>query len=196
MPRHGDARRAAQPPDADFLIGFRRALIDNNHYCTREECCSFFVADDQDAIYPSAPRAAAQPVMRTATALVSKGGSDPEDANSNAGVPYPLMLFADFPDLPANDVLSELLREFHGTFVPSTPFVASMPLSSSGAPPYLVLSMALLGAAVSQNPENNAWAARLWRPTCALLTGVVEVDNSIARKLEWMQAVRYYLNSD
>ncbi|KAL1889730.1 hypothetical protein Sste5346_008716 [Sporothrix stenoceras] len=98
------------------------------------------------------------------------------------------MLFADFPSLPSSDVLLELVAVFHQRVVPSTPFMPSLALPEAGAPLYLVLPMALLGAGVSPNKAQNLLADTLWHASNNLLTGVLEIDNSIASRMDLMQA--------
>ncbi|CAK7222516.1 hypothetical protein SEUCBS140593_004925 [Sporothrix eucalyptigena] len=101
---------------------------------------------------------------------------------------YPLMLFADFPSLPSSDVLLGLVAVFHQRVVPSTPFMPSLALPEAGAPLYLVLPMALLGAGASPNKEHNLLADTLWYASNNLLTGVLEIDNSIASRMDLIQA--------
>ena len=174
-PRGSDARRAAEPPEAEFQANFRKALLDSDRYCTRPDCCQFFADDRSD---PAS----------------SNSNSDPDSDPSLADRPpsdvqFPLLLFADFPSLPDNDTLSDLLYAFHHVYVPSMPFMSAMALPESGAPPYLVMPMALVGAAVSANIDHRAWTNMLWRASNSLLVGVLEMDNSISRKIHWVQAV-------
>ena len=192
QPHHSDAFRAAMAPDAEFLVDFRRALLNSSKYRAYATSSSFFAEDgdrgNSSDIAPSTlSTTTPQPVAAVDT--VQEAARNLFEA-SQADVPYPLLLFADFPTLPPNDVLKELLDEFHEVYVPCTPFLASMCLGKSGSPPYLVLSMALLGASVSRKPENNTWTARLWSATRSLLVGVLEIDNSVSRRIDWLQAVR------
>ncbi|KEF60625.1 uncharacterized protein A1O9_02186 [Exophiala aquamarina CBS 119918] len=191
QPRISDAARAATAPDSAFMENYRQALLASPKYCTRADCCSFFTFEEDEVSGSSSADAlpAANDVLRRD---LEAGAADlriPRDTEPRlSGLEYPLLLFADLPPLPDNETLSCLLEEFHHVFVSSSPFLQSMSLPRSGAPPYLILPMALLGAAISTNPEHSQWVKKLWRATEALLVGVLEVDNSLARSSDYLHA--------
>lgn len=110
---------------------------------------------------------------------------------------YPLTLFENLQDLPPFAVLENLAENFQARFVPSVPFLSRVTCLSTeqiNAPFYLLVSKALLGAAASTDPEHRALTTTLWSACTSLVTGTVEVDNSLGRVLSWLSAVRHFWN--
>lgn len=107
---------------------------------------------------------------------------------------YPLSLLYDFPQLPSEDVISELQRSFASKFG-AHPLLNTLPvpLSSQGAVvPFFRLSLACLARAAASSPgppktpdvmrDLYFAGARLWNV-------MVEVDNREARTLEGVLSV-------
>jgi hypothetical protein len=109
-------------------------------------------------------------------------------------VTYPLALFEELKDLPSVEVLQTFLLEFRTRFLTSAPFLADlsfMTLDCREIPFYLLLPQALLGAALSRDPQAESITEKLWHASTALIIGTVEVDNSLGRTIAWHTAVSF-----
>lgn len=182
QPRRHDSIRDAMAPGSTFMASFRQALQANDRDCIRPDCCSFFDFE-VDGEVRLAPSAFDTVLDESILSL------DDDDDVASSTLQYPLLLFAAFPSLPNGEILNQLLREFQDNFVLSTPFLPLLELPRSGGPPYLVVTMALLGAAISEDAQCCSWTDSLWRASYAILLGAVEVDTTLARKLDWVHAV-------
>lgn len=169
-------------PDASFMINFKQSLLSSSQYKPRGDRSTHFTFDDNMQTASNlAPMS-----LGTATSAFPPENSE-EDQRSV--LRYPLMLWAEFPSLPSGELLTSLLHEFYHNFAPATPFFLSWARLSGEAPPYLVVAMALLGAAVAEEVHLSSWVGNLWRASWSLVLGALEVDNSLSRNAEWVQAV-------
>lgn len=178
-PRRSDSHLAAVKPEPPFLEFFRQSLVYTSNYCTDADCCNFFEAAPINHQSPSHP-----PIDIT--------GSHPE-IEPDTELNYPLSLFEELRDLPSIAVLYGLAQRFHSQFLSSVPFLAKISClapNQKETPSYLLLSQALLGAAVSRDRQSQAFINTLWRASTALITGTVEVDNSLGTTIPWHIAVR------
>lgn len=169
-------------PEPSFVSNFKQALLEDGHNCTRSEKRSYF--DFGEGTH------GAQVLSNDSTAC-----EDPafdginEIEGKQSSISYPLSLFADFPSLPNGEELNHILQCYQQIFVVGTPFFASLSAPVTPTPPYLIVPRALMGAAVSEDVNEASWAEALQRAAFSLLCGSLEVDNSLARKPEWIQAV-------
>lgn len=117
-----------------------------------------------------------------------------EDAPQQQDVLYPVMLSASL-DLPSAEVLSQLLDIFAHRFLPHTPFISVLHRNSSSefqrekTPPFLVFAMAVLGALFSDDRNMTSWGPSLWQAAAHIHSASCEIDNRIARKVDWVTSV-------
>ena len=175
-PRRHDSHLESVQPESSFLEYFKQSLIYTCEYCTDPACCTIF----DDAAFS----------RRT---NVEHGPHQMEGGSANAELSYPLALFEDLQDLPPVTVMLGLAASFHDRFVPSTPFlskVSTLAPDQRNVPFYLLLSKALMGAVASEDLHLQLPTDTLWRACTSLVTGTVEVDNSLGRVITWLSAVR------
>ena len=170
-------------PESGFISNFKQALLGSDHHFTRSKCRSYFDFEEDT----SGTEISSNDF--TTSAEHSAINSIDEIGGQQSSITYPLLLFADFPSLPDGETLSQLLQQYQRIFVYSTPFFPSLSAALATTPPYLGVSRALLGASVSGDVNKASWAEALQRAAFSLLNGCIEVDNSLARKPEWIQAV-------
>lgn len=167
-PRRQDSHVELVKPESSFLEFFKQSLVYTSKYCTDSNCCSF--------------------LGHTASAVAS--GTD-QQHESNTSLGYPLALFANLQDIPPPAVLHHLAQGFQDGIFPSTAFLSKVTaLKCVDKHSFeLLLCKALLGAATSNNPQYRDLSDRLWHASANLVTGTVEVDNSLGRRIEWLSAV-------
>ena len=178
-PQRGDSHRELARPETSFLEFFKQSLIYAGTYCTDPECCTFFDGGRHSN------RSTGQGPVGTDRA-VQEGVSQSTELN------YPLALFERLQDLSGLAVSHELASVFQSRFVASAPFlskVSCLSPSEKNVPLYLLLSEALLGAAASEDAQFQLSTESLWRACVYLVTGTVEVDNSLGRAIPWLTAV-------
>jgi hypothetical protein len=108
------------------------------------------------------------------------------------GLNYPLTLFEDLQDLPPSAVLRDLAEEYNDRISCSLPFISRLPSlahSQMDEPSEAMLTKALLGAATSGDLHLRSWTNSLWNVCDYLITGTLEVDNSLGRSLEYLALV-------
>lgn len=169
VPRHRDSALKAVRPESSFLDFFKQSLIYTSPYCTESGCCSFF--DDDDVL----------------------GSEDDGQDQGNPEVAYPLSLFEDLNYSPPISTLQHFSHVFQSKFLGSVPFLAELPcmaLDIKDMPFFLLLPRALLGAAISGDLSDEATVESLWQASSSLVTGTIEVDNSLGRTMVWHAAVK------
>ena len=89
--------------------------------------------------------------------------------------------------------MERLLGIFCERVQPTLPFIATLPLCpSSGTekkPTFLRMACAALGAVLSREPELTAWARNIWMAALDVHSASIEVDNSLARSVDWTASV-------
>jgi hypothetical protein len=165
-PTRGDVPFASELPDESFLSSFRTALLEHPHYS------KFKPPNDQGA-------------------SIQK----PSNESSEGLFTYPLSLLSTYPVLPSNSEIERYATAF-ATILPNYAFVHNLPvpdITSSAAPPYLLLTFASLGSLLStvtpltdvlpdlDRPDSTAISESLLDASTRLANFMTEVDNRLIR---------------
>jgi hypothetical protein len=87
--------------------------------------------------------------------------------------------------------LDNLVHTCHVLYLSSSPFLKDVPPTvflRTPRPEYLTLAMASIGSLLSEQTEEHSH--QLWNSSAHQLLGILEVDNSLARKTDLVKAVR------
>ena len=171
IPNRQDSHIENVRPEAAFLDFFKQSLVHASPYCTDTTCCSFFNSTD----------------------LGTESERDAADCESqeSSHLKYPLLLFEDLSDLPPVSDLQTLAYNFHARTLPGLRFlqkVSSLAAEHVDIPFHLLLCKALLGVEANSSQSHRP-VQPLWRASVSLITGAVEVDNSLGRRLAWLTSV-------
>lgn len=176
-PRRRDSHLDSVGPDKSFIDFFKQSLIHTGQYCTSEDCCSLF---DPEALEHQGEAGGVSEIT-----VDSYQRSTPE-------LPYPLSLFEKLTDLPPVSVLREFARISQREYVTSVPFLSNVTCiarEQNDVSFFVLLCQALIGSCSPNQQQSQEIVDILWRASTAIVTGSVEVDNSLGRTIPWHASV-------
>ena len=188
-PRSLDSSLASAPLDPQFLCAFKQALPASGRP-------SFFVpeaAQEDDGgrkrrnVYPNDSR----PHQQVAWNVDTSAGETLEQ-HRDLYLQYPVCLFFDFPNVPKQQVIDGLVEDCSSRFMKYVPFIHVLSLTRPGGrlPHHLSFSMAALGSLLSDDPDLQVQSSKLWQAAIFVHSANAEVDNRMARRIDWIFSVR------